>query len=65
MLPLRHNSEYFVKYQNIILEKPTNSLKYGERQLEDIWRWVCQDQVNEHGSCKTHYKEKSKKPALP
>jgi hypothetical protein len=65
MLPLRHNSEYFVKHQNIILEKPTDGLKYRERQLEDIWRWVCQDQVNGHGSCKTHYIEKSKKPALP
>jgi hypothetical protein len=65
MLPLRHNSEYFVKYQNIILEKPMDGLKYGEHQLEDIWRWVCWEQVNGHGSCKTHYIEKSKKPSLP
>jgi hypothetical protein len=50
MLLLRHNSEYFVKNQNIILEKPTDGLKYGEHQLDDIWRWVCQDQVNGHGS---------------
>jgi hypothetical protein len=36
MLQLRHNSEYFVKHQNIILEKPTDGLKYGEHQLDDI-----------------------------
>ncbi len=42
-----------------------DGLKYGECQLEDIWRWVCWDQVNGHGSCKIHYTEKSKKPALP
>jgi hypothetical protein len=65
MLPSRHNSEYFAKYQNIILEKPTDSLKYGEHQLEDIWRLVCRDQVNGHGSCKIHYIEKRKKPTLP
>jgi hypothetical protein len=65
MLPLRHNSEYFDMYQNIILEKPLDGLKYGEHQVEDIWRWVCWDQVNGHGSCKTHYIEKSEKPALP
>jgi hypothetical protein len=59
MLPLRHNSEYFVKYQNIILEKLTDGLKYEELQLDDIWRWVCQDQVNGHSSFKTHYIEKS------
>ncbi len=42
-----------------------DSLKYGECQLEDIWRWVCWSQVYEHDSCKTHYIEKSKKLALP
>jgi hypothetical protein len=26
---------------NILLAKPTDGLKYGEHQLEDIWRWVC------------------------
>ncbi len=65
MLPLKHNSEYFVKYQNIILEKPMDSLKNGERQLEDILRWVCRDQVNERGPCTSHYIKKSKKSALP
>jgi hypothetical protein len=65
MLLLRHSSEYFGKYQYILLEKPTGGLKYGEYQLEDIWRWVSWDQVNGHGSCKSHYTEKSKKPALP
>jgi hypothetical protein len=65
MLPLRHNREYFVKYRNILLAYPTDGLKHGERQLEDSWRWVCQSQVYGHGSCKTHYIEKSKKPALP
>jgi hypothetical protein len=64
-LPLRHNSEYFIKYQYIILEKAMDGLKYGERQFDDIWRWVCWDQVNGHGSCKTYYIEKSKKHALP
>jgi hypothetical protein len=38
MLPLRHKEEYFVKYQDIPLANPTDSLKYGERQLDDIWR---------------------------
>jgi hypothetical protein len=64
-LPLRHNSEHFIKNQNIILEKPTDGLKYGEHQLDDIWRWVWWDQVNGHGICKTHYIEKSKKSPLP
>jgi hypothetical protein len=65
MLPLRHNSEYCIKYQNIMLEKPTDWLKHGKRQLSNIWRRVCRHQVNGHGSCKTHYIEKSKKFALP
>ncbi len=42
---------------------PTDGLKYGEHQY--IWRWVCWSQVYGHNSCKTHYIEKSKKPALP
>jgi hypothetical protein len=29
-LPLRHKEEYFVKYRDIPLAKPTDSLKYGE-----------------------------------
>jgi hypothetical protein len=37
-----------------------DSLKYGERQLKDILRWMCQVQVNGHGSYKTHNIEKSK-----
>jgi hypothetical protein len=41
------------------------NLKYGERQLEDIWRWVCQSQVYGHDSGTTHYIEKKEKPALP
>jgi hypothetical protein len=65
MLPLRHKEEYFVKYQDIPLAKPMDGLKYGERQLDDIWRLVCWSQVYGHGSCKTHYIEKSMKPALP
>ncbi len=64
-LPLRHNREYFVKYQNILLANPMDGLKYGEHQLEDIWRWVCWSQVYGQDSCKTHYIEESKKPALP
>jgi hypothetical protein len=40
MLPLRHKEEFFVKYQDVPLAKPTDSLKYGERQLDNIWRWV-------------------------
>ncbi len=59
-LLLRHNSEYFIKYRNIILEKPTGGLKYRERQLDDICRWVCRDQVNGHDGCKTHYIEKAR-----
>ncbi len=31
MLPLRHNREYLVKYQNILFANPTDGLKYGER----------------------------------
>jgi hypothetical protein len=42
-----------------------DSLKYGEYQLDDIWRWVCWSQVYEHSSCKDHYTERSKKPTLP
>ncbi len=64
-LPLRGNSENFVKCWNKILEKPTDGLMYGECQLEDIWRWVCWDKVNGHGSCKSHQIDKSVKPALP
>jgi hypothetical protein len=64
-LLLRHNSEYFVKYQNMILEKPTDDLKYRERRLDENWRWVYWDQVNGQGSCKIHYIEKRKKPHLP
>ncbi len=40
-------------------------LKYGERQLEDIWRGVCWSQVYGHDSGTTHFMEKSEKPALP
>ncbi len=64
-LLLRHNKGYFVKYQNILLVNPTNGLKYGERWLEDIWRWVCWSQVYGHNSGKTNNIEKSKKPAFP
>jgi hypothetical protein len=64
-LPLRHNRGYFVKYQNILLANPTNGLKYGEGQLEDIWRWVCWLLLYGHTSGTTHYIEKSKKSALP
>jgi hypothetical protein len=64
MLPLRHNREYFVQYQNILSVNPTDGLKYGEHQMEHIWRWVCWSQVYGHDSCKTYYIEKSKKPAL-
>ncbi len=53
LLPLRNNREYFVKYQNILIVNPTGGLKYGERQLEDIWRWVCRSQVYGHNRCKT------------
>jgi hypothetical protein len=65
MLLLKHNREYFIKYQNIILANLMDGLKYREHQLDDIWRGVCQDQVNGHGSFKTHYIEKSKRPVLP
>jgi hypothetical protein len=65
MLLLRHKEEYFVKYQDIPLAKPTDSLKYGERQLDDIWRWVCRPQVYGHDSDMIHYIDKSKKPTLP
>jgi hypothetical protein len=63
MLPLRHKEEYFVKYQNIPLAKPTDGLKYGKRQLDDIWRlgvlvksvwtWQLQDPLHreEHKTC--------------
>ncbi len=64
MLLLRHKEEYFNKYQNSIGD-PTNGLKYGDCQLEDIWRWVCGSQACGHDICKTHYIEKRKKPALP
>jgi hypothetical protein len=38
MLLLRHKEEYFDKYQDIPLAKPADSLKYGEHQLNSIWR---------------------------
>jgi hypothetical protein len=62
MLPLRHKEEYFVKYQDIPLAKSMDGLKYGECQLDNIWRWVCFSQVYGHNSGTTHYIEKSKKP---
>jgi hypothetical protein len=64
-LPLRHKEEYFVKYQDIPLAKPSDGLKYGEHQLDNIWIWVCWSQVYGHDGCKTHYIAKSKKHALP
>jgi hypothetical protein len=64
-LPLRHKEEYFVKYQDIPLAKPMDGLKYGEHQLESIWRWVCWSQVYGHNGDAIHYIEKGKKPALP
>jgi hypothetical protein len=36
MLLLRHKEEYFIKYQDIPLAKPTDGRKYGEHQLDDI-----------------------------
>jgi hypothetical protein len=33
--------EYFVKYPDIPLVNPIDGLKYRERQLDYIWRWVC------------------------
>jgi hypothetical protein len=45
--------------------KPTDGLKYGEQQLDNIWRWVCQSQVYGHDGDKIHYIEKSEKPVLP
>jgi hypothetical protein len=48
-LPLRHNREYFVKYQNILLANATDGLKYEKCQLEDIWRGCvghkCMDMI--------------------
>ncbi len=54
ILLLRYNSEYFVKYQNKMLEKTKDSLKYWKCQLDDVWRWVCWNYVNGHSSCKNH-----------
>jgi hypothetical protein len=65
MLPLRHNRGYFVKYQNILLANRLDGFKYGEHQLDDIWRWVCWSQVYDYNSGMTHFTEKSTKPALP
>jgi hypothetical protein len=64
-MPLRHEEGYFVKYQNIPLAKPKDILMYGERWLDDIWRWLSQSQVYGHDSGTIHYIEKSKKLALP
>jgi hypothetical protein len=65
MLPLRHKEEYFVKYHDILLAKQMDGLKYGERKLDNIWRWVCQSQVYGHDSDTIHYIEKGKKSTLP
>ncbi len=59
-LPFRGDGEYFNKYQNIPLAKPTDGLKYGEHQLDDIWRWVFWSQVYGHNSDMIQYIEKSK-----
>ncbi len=64
-LPLRHKKEYFIKYRDIPLVKPTDGLKYGKHQLDDIWTWVCWSQVYGHDGDTIHYIERSKKPALP
>ncbi len=56
MLLLSHKEEYLIKYQDIPLAKTMDGLKYGECQLDDIWRWVCWSQVYGH-SCKTQYIE--------
>ncbi len=42
-----------------------DSLKYGERQLDTIWRWVFWSQVYGHNGDTIHYIEKSKKPKFP
>ena len=79
MLPLRHNREYFVKYQNIFWRSQWMVLsmenisweifgdmcEYGHVSWDNIWRWVCWVQLYGHGSCKTHHIEKSKKHAYP
>jgi hypothetical protein len=65
MLPLRHKEEYFVKYQDVPLAKPTDGPKYGECWSDNIWRWVCWSQEYGHNGDTIHYIEKSKKPALP
>jgi hypothetical protein len=31
MLLLKHKEEFFIKYQDIPLAKPTDGLEYGER----------------------------------
>ncbi len=53
------------KNQDIPLAKPIDSLKYGERQLDNIWRWVCWSQVYGHDGDMIPYIEKSKEAALP
>ncbi len=65
MLPLRHKEEYFVKYHDVPLAKPTDGLKYGECWSDNIWRWVCWSQEYGHNGDTIHYIEKSKKHALP
>jgi hypothetical protein len=52
MLLLKHKEEDFVKYQDIPLVKPMDGLTYGERQLDNIWRWVRWSQVYGHNSCR-------------
>jgi hypothetical protein len=61
-LPLRHDGGYFVKYQNILLSKTFDGVKYGEHQLDDIWRWVCWSQVNGHDSGTIHYMRRVRNP---
>jgi hypothetical protein len=41
-----------------------DGLKYGERQLDSIWGWVCWSQVYGHDSGTIYYIEKSEKPTL-
>jgi hypothetical protein len=55
----------FCEVSKYSISEPNRGLKYGEGKLEDIWRWVYLSQVYGHNSCKTHYIEKSEKPAIP
>ncbi len=65
ILPLRHNNEYFLKNKKYNFRDAMDGLKYGGRQLKNIWRWVWWSWLNRHCSYKTQDIKKNEKHSYP